>query len=254
MRIRVLQRCVTAGTLREYTDSRARARAQIITGCYKCSTDCGEDEEDSLDVLTWNTLYANCVPCVWGTPTFYLILSNVFFAVAALLPMVNLVAFLRLKAALLAMTPVDEAPWTFNGRPGSGAYAQKEGGAKNVRGSDVLLEHISPLWQIDEDGTLCMNKRLNNQAWNPQKPWKTTYDDSGNIKSVYTGLRPEDIANAKEMNAEIDMEKQRRQLARTADAQPNSQPGKILVSQESSDKYYSSRSSSLNCQCETDER
>ena len=109
------------------------------------------------------------------------------------------------------MTPHHEEPWTFNGRPGAGVLGNKESKAKNVKGTDILLEAIAPFWEV-RDGRLEMNSLLNRQEWAPHQPWKLRADDDGNLKSVFTGLRPEEIDKSKEVQEEILLEKRRREL------------------------------------------
>ena len=120
-------------------------------------------------------------------------LSNVVMWGSLTIPISNFVYYRRLVAKLHAASPRVSAPYTFNGRPG------KSG--KNLKGSEVALECISPFW-TSIDGKLRENPRINEKEW-PFVAWRIVETNDGHVSSIYSGVRREDIGSHSHVQEEV---------------------------------------------------
>ena len=132
----------------------------------------------SIGGVTHNSVFWLSVVVMWGSLS---------------IPISNFVYYRRIVAKLNAASPGVSAPYTFNGRPG------KSG--KNLKGSEVALECISPFW-TSVDGRLRPNPRINEKEW-PFVAWRTV-EKNGHVTSIYSGIRRQDLASHEHVREEVE--------------------------------------------------
>ena len=100
--------------------------------------------------------------------------------IGVLIAPLNQIRFLQMKRFIRDYKPERAGPDNFLGRPGS---------SPNRKGSDANLSTLTPFWGMSDAGKVEINPTLLEGD-----VWKASKDASGNVASVYAGLRPEDLA------------------------------------------------------------
>ena len=109
------------------------------------------------------------------------VLSWVCLAMGIVITPVNGYRFMRMKRIIRDHAPEKAGPATFLGRPGS---------SPNCKGSDANLSTLTPFWAMSNDGKVEINPALLEGDL-----WKASKDASGDVTSVYAGLRFEDLTD-----------------------------------------------------------
>ena len=109
------------------------------------------------------------------------VLSWVCLAMGIVITPVNWYRFMCMKRIIRDHAPEKAGPATFLGRPGS---------SPNCKGSDANLSTLTPFWAMSNDGKVEINPALLEGDL-----WKASKDASGDVTSVYAGLRFEDLTD-----------------------------------------------------------